>query len=92
MRCPPSPRDGVKDATYLRINIIDLVDGSIDITLVNRMPDLNSSLNRLILHDSQACFFREFHRCVRVPMTDKVIHNQEINVSTKPISIVSTPM
>jgi hypothetical protein len=58
---------------------------------VNRMPDLNSSLNRLILYDRQACFFREFHRCVRVPMTDKVIHNQEINVSTKPVSIISTP-
>jgi hypothetical protein len=24
-------------------------------------------------------------------MTDKVIHNQEINVSTKPVSIISTP-
>jgi hypothetical protein len=70
-----------KGRTYLRVQVIDLVDSSIDITSVDSLSDLDTVLDRLLINRKlHICFLRKLFSSARVAFTDEIVHNDKINV------------
>lgn len=71
-----------EDVSYLRVELIDLLNGGLDIPRMNRSTDLDSFLNRLdICAGLDIGLEREFLRRSRVAIGDEVVHNQIIDIT-----------
>lgn len=75
--------------TYLRIEIVDLIDSGINIASMNGPPDLYARLNGLLLKRKlNVRFLCKFLRSPRISFADKVIHDDEVDVPAE--STIST--
>lgn len=75
--------------TYLGVEIVDHVNGGVDIAGVNGPANLDARLDELfiLLGESDVCFSCEFCSCPRISFADQVVHDHEIDV---PVASVRT--
>lgn len=68
--------------SYLRIQLVDLFNGCLDIPRVDEGPNLNTFLNRLQIGPQlDVGLDSEFTRSSRIAVGDEVIHNQVIDIT-----------
>jgi hypothetical protein len=66
--------------TYLRVQIVDLVDCNVDVASVNRAANLNSRLNRFLFkRELNIGFLCKLLGCPGVSLADQIIHDNEVD-------------
>lgn len=78
----------VGDESYLRVKVIQSLDGSLDVATVDAILDLLSRNDGgAILVRLEICFFGKVRRSVRIPFHSKVIQNQGVDVTARLVSV-----
>lgn len=68
--------------SYLRVQLVDLLNGRLDIPRVDEGPNLNTFLNRLQIGPQlDIGLDSELTRSSRVAIGDEVVHDQIIDVT-----------
>lgn len=71
-----------KKLSYLGIQLIDLLNGRLDISRVNRSPDLNPFLDGLQIRlQLNIGLDSKFLRRCRVAICDEVVHDQVVDIT-----------
>lgn len=76
-----------REEAYLRIEIVDLINGAIDITGMDGLSDIHPAPDRFFLdRKPQIGFLCEPFGRSRISFADQIVHNNEIDV---PVNCVS---
>lgn len=66
----------IQRTTYLRIELIDLLDGRLNVTRVNRSANSNALTHRCAIHARlNIGLSSKFLSCLRVAIGDEVVHD-----------------
>ena len=72
---------------YLRVQIVDLSDGGINVTSVDSPSYFYAGLDGLLLkRQLDVCFLGEFLSSSRVALADQVVHDDEIDIPVENVS------
>jgi hypothetical protein len=72
---------------YLRVQIVDLSDGGIDITSVNSPSYFYAGLDGLLFERQlYVCFLGELLSSSRVAFADQVVHDDKVDVPVEDVS------
>ena len=73
---------GLRIAPYLRVQLVDLLNRSLDIARMDGRSNINSFLNRLYVGlQGDVGLGRELLRSGGVSIGDEVVHNQVVDIT-----------